>query len=147
MPKRRRGVQARTNRNRSVSHRRTLPGRGHSVFEALVERALSRIPPPFSRALDEVAVVVEDEPTRDQLRENGIRPDETLYGLYEGTPRTEWGADWSPFPNKISLFRLPLEEDFPDPDELADEVRITVIHELAHHLGIDDERLDELGIE
>jgi predicted Zn-dependent protease with MMP-like domain len=52
-----------------------------------------------------------------------------------------------PFPNKISLFRIPLEEDFPDPDELADEVRITVIHELAHHLGIDDDRLDELGLE
>ena len=50
-------------------------------------------------------------------------------------------------PNRITLFRLPLEEDFPDPDDLADEVRITVIHELAHHLGIDDDRLAELGID
>ena len=53
----------------------------------------------------------------------------------------------SPIPNKISLFRLPLEEDFPDPRDLADEVRATVLHELAHHLGIDDDRLDELGLD
>ncbi len=102
---------------------------------------------PFRAALEEVAVVIEDDPSREQLRENGLDDDETLYGLYEGTPRTEWGADWVVAPNKITLFRLPLEEDFPDPDELRDEVRITVIHELAHHLGIDDDRLDELGIE
>lgn len=116
-------------------------------FEALVDRALAQIPPPFDRALREVAIVVEDEPSASQLRENGIRPNETLYGLYEGVPRTEWGADWSPIPNKISLFRLPLEADYPDPDDLAEEVRITVMHELAHHLGIDDERLDELGFD
>ena len=60
---------------------------------------------------------------------------------------TEYGADWVALPNRITLFRLPLEEDFPDPDDLAEEVRITVIHELAHHLGIDDDRLDELGVD
>jgi predicted Zn-dependent protease with MMP-like domain len=112
-----------------------------------VERALRGIPPPFDRALDEVAIVIADEPTREELPENGMSPDEVLYGLYEGTPRTEWGADLVPFPNKITLFRLPLEEDFPDPRELAEEVRKTVIHELAHHLGIDDDRLEELGHE
>lgn len=146
MPKRQRGVQSRRHRNRSVSHRGwSMPG--NAGFELLVERALARIPPPFSRALDEVAIVIDDEPSREQLRDNGLALDESLYGLYEGTPRTEWGADWSPFPNKISLFRIPLEEDFPDPDELAEEVRITVIHELAHHLGIDDDRLGELGVD
>jgi predicted Zn-dependent protease with MMP-like domain len=67
--------------------------------------------------------------------------------LYDGVPRTEWGADLVPIPNKISLFRLPLEEDFPDPLDLAAEVRLTVLHELAHHLGIDDDRLEELGLE
>ena len=102
---------------------------------------------PFAAALREVAVVVEDEPSRAVLRENGLGPDETLYGLYEGTPRTEWGADWVIAPNKITLFRLPLEEDFPDALELEEEVRVTVIHELAHHLGIDDDRLEELGYE
>ncbi len=116
-------------------------------FERLVDRALAGIPMPFAAALREVAIVVEDEPSRAQLRENGLGPDDTLYGLYEGTPRTEWGADWVPAPNKITLFRLPLEEDFPDALDLEDEVRVTVVHELAHHLGIDDDRLEELGYE
>ncbi len=123
-----------------------MPGRG-TRFERLVDRALDGIPMPFAAALREVAVVVEDEPSRAQLRENGLGPDETLYGLYEGTPRTEWGADWAIVPNKITLFRIPLEEDFPDALDLEEEVRITVIHELAHHLGIDDDRLEELGYE
>jgi len=102
---------------------------------------------PFAAALDEVAIVIEDEPSSDQLRENELDPDETLYGLYEGVARTEYGADWIVVPNRISLFRLPLEADFADPDALAEEIRITVIHELAHHLGIDDERLHALGVD
>ena len=111
-----------------------------------MERALASIPPPYNRALAEVAIVIADEPSSDELEFGGLEQDEALYGLYEGTPRTEWGADLVPFPNKITLYRLPLEEDFADPAELADEVRITVIHELAHHLGIDDDRLEELGV-
>jgi predicted Zn-dependent protease with MMP-like domain len=92
------------------------------------------------------AIVIGDEPTPDQRRENELAEDEQLYGLYEGVPRTEYAADWSAIPNRITLFRLVLEEDFADPRELAEEVRLTVIHELAHHLGIDDDRLDELGV-
>jgi predicted Zn-dependent protease with MMP-like domain len=93
-----------------------------------------------------VAVVIEDWPSDEQMTENDLDQDDTLYGLYEGVPRTEWAADWAMSPNRITLFRVPLEEDFPDPLDLAEEVRVTVIHELAHHLGIDDDRLDELGI-
>ena len=140
MPKRCRGSRHAARRGRSRL-------RGHEPFELLVDRALAGIPSPFRESLREVAIVVDDEPTSAQRRENGLRPDDMLYGLYEGTPRTEWAADWAIGPNKITLFRLPLEEDFPDPDDLADEVRLTVIHELAHHLGIDDDRLDELGID
>ena len=114
-------------------------------FEGLVDRALAAIPDPFRIALGEVAVIVEDEPTDQQLVDNGLSPDESMYGLYEGVPRTEWAADWAMSPNRITLFRGPLEADFPDPLELEDEVRLTVIHELAHHLGIDDDRLEELG--
>ena len=135
MAKRRRG--SRTGRQRSR----------HRPFEELVGLALDAVPEPFAAALDEVAIVIEDEPTDEQRQENHIAPDETLYGLYEGVPRTEWGADWAAVPNRITLFRLPLEADFADPDDLADEVWVTVIHELAHHLGIDDERLTELGID
>jgi len=112
-----------------------------------VSEVLGGIPMPFAAALEEVAVVIEDEPSPEQLRENELEGDETLYGLYEGVARTEYGADWISIPNRIALFRLPLEADFPDPDELADEVRITVIHELAHHLGIDDDRLRDLGVD
>jgi predicted Zn-dependent protease with MMP-like domain len=135
MPKARRG-----------SARRPRPTR-HVQFERLVERALAGIPSPFRECLTEVAIVIDDEPTAEQLRDNDLDPDDGLYGLYEGVPRTEYGADWLAAPNRITLFRLPLEEDFPDPIDLAEEVRITVIHELAHHLGIDDDRLGELGVD
>jgi len=137
MPKRRRGSRA---------ARRPVP-RAHERFEQLVARALNGITEPFQGALDEVAIVIEDDARRDQLDVAGLEPGDSLYGLYEGTPRTEWGADDVPFPNKISLFRIPLEEDFPDPDDLADEVSTTVVHELAHHLGISDDRLEELGFD
>ena len=140
MPKRRRG--SRTARGRAAS-RLT----GHRRFEDLVDEALATIPMPFAAALEEVAIVIDDEPTADQLTRNEIEQGDTLYGLYEGVPRTEWGADWLAEPNRIVLFRLPLEADFADPDELADEVWVTVVHELAHHLGIDDDRLHALGVD
>jgi len=141
MVKQRRGSKSGQRRPRHASH---------VGFERLVDRAIAGIPAPFRAALDSVAVVIADEPTREQLREEGFGfgSDETLYGLYEGVPLTEWGGDSIPIPNRILLFRLPLEEDFPHPDDLADEVRITLLHELAHHLGIEDEdRLRELGID
>jgi predicted Zn-dependent protease with MMP-like domain len=138
MPKRRRGARGAA---------RQLPwSPAHSRFEGLVERAIAGIPEPFRAALAEVAIVIDDQPTPEQRRENDLADDEQLYGLYEGVPRTEYGADWTAVPNRITLFRLVLEEDFADPRELAEEVRLTVIHELAHHLGIDDDRLDELGV-
>ena len=138
MAKRRRG--SRTGRCRP------RPASRHRRFDELVDEALATIPMPFAAALDEVAIVIADEPTRDQLRANGLPDDDTLYGIYEGVARTEYGADWIAVPNTITLFRLPLEADFADPDDLADEVWVTVVHELAHHLGIDDDRLHELGV-
>ena len=142
MVKRRRGSRL------APRERRAL--RSGDRFETLVERALAGIPPPFDRALEEVAIVIEDWPSRDQLslsergRDGGTYD---LYGLYEGTPRTDWGADLVPFPNKITLFRVPLLQDFTSDIALENEVRQTVLHELAHHLGIDDDRLGQLGIE
>ena len=139
MAKRRRGSRSAAARPRASRHER---------FEHLVDRAIAGIPQPFRSELDDVAIVIADDPSPEQLRENGLEDDETLYGLYEGVPRSEWGADSVPMPTRIVLFRLPLEEDFPHPDDLADEVRITILHELAHHLGIEDEdRLEELGID
>jgi predicted Zn-dependent protease with MMP-like domain len=144
MVKRRRG---------SRSARRPSRSGGHRPFDDLVDAALATIPMPFAAALGEVAIVIADEPTQDQLAEggppssDGHEGHDGLYGLYEGVPRTDWGADWIVEPNRITLFRIPLEADFPDPDDLADEVWITVVHELAHHLGIDDDRLHELGVD
>jgi predicted Zn-dependent protease with MMP-like domain len=139
MPKRRRGSRHLDRRPRATRH---------APFAALVDRAIAGIPGPFRDALDEIAVVIADEPTAEQLREHGLPPDDTLYGLYEGVPLDEWGGGSLPVPTRIILFRLPLEDDFPDPDDLADEVRITILHELAHHLGIEDEdRLHQLGID
>ncbi len=139
MPKRRRGSR--------FAIRRPIRRARHRPFEALVDEAIASIPMPFAAALDEVAIVISDEPTDEQLGADDLHADETLYGIYEGVPRTDYGADWAMSPGRIVLFRLPLEADFPDPDTLADEVWITLVHELAHHLGIDDERLHELGVD
>ena len=139
MPKRRRGSRTAGRRPRAARHER---------FETLVDRAVAEIPMPFRAALDEIALVIADDLTAEQRREYGMGPDEVLYGVHEGASLMTWGGDSIPEPTRIVLFRLPLEEDFPDPDDLADEVRITILHELAHHLGIEDEdRLAELGID
>jgi len=129
------------------SSRRRHTTRSAAGFDELVQRALDTIPEPFARALDEVAIVIEDEPSPRQRRETGLRPGEGLYGLYEGVPRTEYAADWAFLPNKITLFQTALLEDFADAAELEHEVWVTVIHELAHHLGIDDDRLHDLGVD
>ena len=113
-------------------------------FERIVQEALDGLPAPFAGLLANVAVVVEDGPTPEQARMGGA-PDGWLYGLYDGTPATEPWADHVAAPNVITLFRIPLQEDFRHPDELVWEIRRTVIHELAHHAGIDDDRLEELG--
>jgi predicted Zn-dependent protease with MMP-like domain len=105
------------------------------TFEDVVRAALDELPPSLASALRNVAVVVEDE--------NPDDPD--LYGLYEGVPLPERGDDVGLLPDKISIYRLPLEESFPDPDELREEIRITVLHELAHYFGLDESRLEELG--
>ncbi|MBA2569939.1 MAG: metallopeptidase family protein [Chloroflexi bacterium] len=141
MPIRRRGTLARRH-----AHRRSASDPvHHEPFERLVEQALDDLPDPFRALLENVAIVIEDEPEEEQLHIAGTPDTDVLYGLYEGTPATEYAADWVAFPNKITLFRFPLEEDFPDPLELAREVQRTVVHELAHHAGIGEERLRELG--
>lgn len=141
MPMRRRAALAHRHPRRRVPDRwEDAPG----SFERVVQEALDGLPEPFRRLLANVAVVVEDWPTPEQSRVGGAS-DGWLYGLYDGTPATEPWADQVVAPNVITLFRVPLQEDFRNPDELVWEIRRTVIHELAHHAGIDDERLGELG--
>ena len=117
-----------------------LPETRHERFEDLVERALAGLPPFAQRLLENVAIVIEDEPFATDDHDAA-----DIYGLYEGVALTEYGAEAAPVPNKITLFRLPLEEDFADPVELEREVQKTVLHELAHHAGLDDDRLHALG--
>jgi predicted Zn-dependent protease with MMP-like domain len=106
-------------------------------FEALVGEALDSIPDELAQAIDNVVIVVEDEDPED--------PD--LLGLYEGIPLTEredYGVGGG-LPDRITIFRLPILDGCRTEADVVDEVRTTVIHELAHHFGIDDHRLDELG--
>jgi predicted Zn-dependent protease with MMP-like domain len=105
------------------------------TFEDHVRAALDELPPHLAAALENVAVVVEDENPGD--------PD--LLGLYHGVPLTERGDVAGLPPDTISIYRLPLEESFPDPGELQEEIRITVLHELAHYFGLDEDRIAELG--
>jgi predicted Zn-dependent protease with MMP-like domain len=119
-------------------HRETLD------FYELVERALEGLPPELAELVENVAIVVDDWPeySTPLAPED---PDDTLYGLYEGVPLTQRGASYSGIlPDKITIFRGPLQRDFPR-EELEEQIRITVVHEIAHHFGIDEERLEELG--
>jgi predicted Zn-dependent protease with MMP-like domain len=113
-------------------------------FYELVERALEELPPELAELLDNVAIVVDDWPEYSTpLASND--PGETLYGLYEGVPLTERGAGYyGTLPDKITIFRGPLERDFPR-EELEEQIRITVVHEIAHHFGFGEDRLEELG--
>jgi predicted Zn-dependent protease with MMP-like domain len=112
-----------------------------SEIEAIVIDALERLPAPFRARLGSVAIVIEDEPTPEQLE--SVRA-HGLYGLYQGVPRTAWAADGASYPSKITIFRGPLTRAKLTPARLAAAVTDTVYHEIAHHFGISDARLHEL---
>ena len=115
-------------------------------FRKLVEQAMRGLPDSVVRRMDNVEIVVADEPTSDQIDERALDPDE-LFGLYEGTPLLQRGSGYTMVvPDRIVIFRGPLERAFDDPAEIAEEVRITVLHELAHHFGFEEERIAELGL-
>ena len=120
-------------------------------------RALDGLPPAVVAMLDNVQVIVEDEPTDEQLALGGGYPDrpgtiangvaDTLFGLYEGIPLTQRGAEYHLVPpDRITIFRGPLERACASPQVIAREVRITVMHELGHHLGLEEDRLADLGL-
>jgi predicted Zn-dependent protease with MMP-like domain len=116
-------------------------------FIRLVRLALHDVPEPFRRHLREIDIVVKRRPSRADLAEADLGPDESMYGFYRGIPLTERTSGYNLVaPDIIDIYQEPLEEDFPDEAELVDEIRTTVLHELAHFFGIDDERLDALGM-
>ena len=110
-------------------------------FARLVRNALDELPTEFRERIRNLEIVIEDEPAPEQLREGG-----TLLGLYEGVPLTARGAQEPYLPDRICIFRGPIERMTASPRHQAGIVRDTVVHEIAHHFGISDARLHELGL-
>jgi predicted Zn-dependent protease with MMP-like domain len=117
-------------------------------FIAIVRLALRDVPPPFKDCLREIDIVVKRRPTRFDLEDAGLARDESMYGFYRGVPLTERDSGYNLVaPDVIDIYQEPLEEDFPVEADLLREIRVTVLHELAHYFGIDDDRLEELGLD
>jgi predicted Zn-dependent protease with MMP-like domain len=122
--------------------------RGHDEFSGALRKALSELPPMFHDALTNVAVIVEEWPPESLLEELGIPPDDSLYGYYHGVPLPARSIqDSGLLPDMISVYRGPLVEDFPDRTELSRQIRITLLHEIGHYFGMDEEELSRLGYE
>jgi predicted Zn-dependent protease with MMP-like domain len=115
-----------------------------TTFADLVAEVLDNLPPVFARYLETVEIVVAPRPSREQRRALGLRPWQTIYGLYEGIPLTEQQSGDMILPATITIFQEPLERDFRTRAALRAQIRRTVLHEIAHHFGISDERLREL---
>ena len=120
---------------------RSSPG----AFQRLVQEALALLPEEFRPYLAGVPVVIEGWPPDDLLDDLGVPLDETLFGLYSGRPLTEGQPATGELPPQITIYRGPLEEACMDEAELRREITTTVLHELAHHFGLDEARLEELG--
>lgn len=119
----------------------------HDELREEVARVLDKLPRRFRQQLRNLEIVVEEWPDREVLRSVGLDPRrDTLYGLYQGIPLTERSSFYPPIlPDKITIFAAPLQRDFSDPDELREEIRTTVLHEVAHYFGFDDDEIDKLG--
>jgi predicted Zn-dependent protease with MMP-like domain len=116
-----------------------------AAFERLVERALRKLPRRFRERLANVAVVVEEWADDETLEEMGIEPPDTLYGLYRGTDITRRDSSYGGvLPDVITIYRGPIQEDCDSLEEMEGLVRDTVVHEVGHYFGLDDERLAEL---
>lgn len=114
-------------------------------FQLLVTEAMASLPQRFRDAMVNMAIVVEDEPTLDQLREVEVEPPDTIYGIYEGTPLPErqW-AHGNVLPDKITIFRIPILEDSLDEDDIIVGIGETLIHEVGHYFGLSEEEIMEI---
>jgi len=119
----------------------------HQDIRKEVARLIDRLPRQFREQLRNVEFVVEDRPSEELLLAEELDPEEeTLYGLYQGIPLPERSSLDPPLlPDKITIFAKSLLEDFPDPEELREEIRLTVLHEIAHYFGMDEEEIEDLG--
>jgi predicted Zn-dependent protease with MMP-like domain len=119
----------------------------HSEIRKEVVRVIDKLPKQFREQLRNLEIVVETRPSRELLRAEGLDPrEDTLYGIYQGVPLPDRSALDPPLlPDKITIFAEPLLEDFPDPEDLREEIRLTVLHEIAHYFGMDEEEIEDLG--
>jgi predicted Zn-dependent protease with MMP-like domain len=120
----------------------------YEAFAELVADALDSLPDEFLERMENVEVTIEEWPTREDLEQAGLssRDRSSLLGLYHGVPLTHRGAFYSSLPDRITIFQKPIERlAGEDGDDVREQVRHTVIHEIAHYYGISDDRLDELG--
>ena len=116
------------------------------AFEKLITAAIEELPEEFQTKLQNVAIIVEDYPHEDLKQRIGLSEDDTLFGLYEGVPLTERGFFDAPlYPDRILIFQGALEDECDSPEELKEELKTTLVHEVAHFFGIDDDYLEELG--
>lgn len=115
-------------------------------FEDLVRDAVSSLPERFLSKMTNVGVIVADRPTRAQRIQNELGPRDTLFGLYEGVPLTERGGFVPPLPDVITIFQEPIEDSCSSLEQLEEQVRLTVTHEVAHYFGFSDEALVDMGI-
>lgn len=122
-----------------------MPPMDSDAFAQLVGEALDELPPAFATYLENVEVMVERRPSREQRKALGLKPWQTAYGMYDGVPLTERTSTMLVMPDTIVIFQDPLVRDFRTAAELRAQVRRTVLHEIAHLFGISDERLRELG--
>ncbi len=114
-------------------------------FEDLVESALKKLPRPFRMKLRNIAVVVEDWADEETLKDMGIEPPDTLYGLYRGIDLTRRDSSYANvLPDTIHIYQGPIEEDCADPEEMADLVRDVVVHEVGHYFGLDDDTMEDI---
>lgn len=117
-------------------------------FEKLVARSVERLPPTFLARLQNVEVVIESHPSQDELEQAGIEPGGTLLGLYQGIPQTERGSWYgSVLPDRIVIYQRPIEALAGTLREIRRQVRITLMHEIGHHFGLDENELSEAGYE
>jgi predicted Zn-dependent protease with MMP-like domain len=114
-------------------------------FDKLVQRAVEKLPEEFRERLENVEVIVENEPSRAKMKQLGLGRDETLFGLYEGVPLTERSVSdlGTHLPDRITIYKGPLEREFDTPDEIVGQIEETVRHEIGHFFGMSEEDLEE----